>query len=135
MDAVVYERIDCDSFFEYVDNDINYSCQQQCWEAEDCAANNTWFEYCIKSTCYDNCTWETTCVVDWYDQNHYGDTTDCDAFDAFYSFASNDTFDGECVYECAWTYDCRQDFDWFDICDRYDCYDNCTSEYECIVDW
>lgn len=25
--------------------------------------------------------------------------------------------------------------DWFFKCDVYDCTDNCTGEYECIIDW
>jgi hypothetical protein len=39
---------------------------------------------------------------------------------------SDDDFDGECTYECTWSYSCMEEFDWFEVCDVYDCIDNCT---------
>jgi hypothetical protein len=48
---------------------------------------------------------------------------------------TDDDFEGECTYECTWNSTCIDDFTWFDVCDVYDCINNCTEEYSCIVDW
>lgn len=141
-----YWGVDCDNFSSWLTNTTQWieeqNCDYNCWERENCAENNTSYDYCIVSDCWDNCTYQTHCIVDWIDVNGYEESTDCDQFWSWanstgdnFTYNETDDWDGECVYECAWSRSCLDDFEWFEICDVYDCRNNCTDEMACIVDW
>jgi hypothetical protein len=118
------------------------NCEMDCWQMDDCAWNNTSYDYCMESECYDNCTYEIHCFVDWIDANGYEETTPCEAFYGWanstgpnFTYDEDEDWEGDCAYECTWNRSCMYEFDWFEVCDIYDCFNNCTGEYECIVDW
>lgn len=82
VDNGVEEHFDtCDEFYLALDNHTaafdEAGCENMCYETEDCT--ETWdnYDFCSRSTCYDSCSQDTFCIVDWTDHNSFSGTTDC----------------------------------------------------------